>query len=34
MLIRIMRHEWKNLVADKTLWVLVVIFGAITFYGV
>lgn len=34
MLIRIMRHEWKNLVADKTLWALVVIFGTVTFYGV
>ena len=34
MLLRIMRHEWKNLVADKTLWYLLVIFAAITFYGV
>ena len=34
MLIRIMRHELKNLAADLTLWVTAGIFAVITFYGV
>jgi ABC-2 type transport system permease protein len=34
MLIRILHHEWKNLLADRTLWVLTGLFAVVTFYGV
>lgn len=34
MLTRIIRHEWRNLVADKTLWVVVALFAAVIGYGV
>jgi ABC-2 type transport system permease protein len=34
MLMRILQHEWKNLRADRTLWVMVGLFAAVTFYGV
>jgi ABC-2 type transport system permease protein len=31
---RILQHEWKNLLADRTLWVVAGLFAAVTFYGV
>jgi ABC-2 type transport system permease protein len=34
MLTRILHHEWKNLLADRTLWVMAGLFAAVTFYGV
>lgn len=34
MLTRIMRHEWRLLVADRTLWVIVPLFALLIGYGV
>jgi ABC-2 type transport system permease protein len=34
MLTRIMKHEWRNLRADRTLWVIVPLFAIIIGYGV
>jgi ABC-2 type transport system permease protein len=34
MFLRILHHEWKNLLADRTLWVMAGLFAAVTFYGV
>jgi ABC-2 type transport system permease protein len=33
MLARILKHEWKNLIADRTLWVMTALFAVITLYG-
>jgi ABC-2 type transport system permease protein len=33
MLTRILNHEWKNLLADRTLWVMTGLFAIVTFYG-
>jgi ABC-2 type transport system permease protein len=34
MLTKIMKHEWRSLVADRTLWVIVPLFAVIIGYGV
>ena len=34
MLSRIVRHEWRALIADATTWVVVVVFGLAIGYGV
>lgn len=34
MLTRIMKHEWRALAADRTLWAIVLLFAAIIGYGV
>ena len=34
MLTRIMKHEWRSLVADRTLWVIVPLFALLIGYGV
>jgi ABC-2 type transport system permease protein len=33
MFARILKHEWKNWIADRTLWVMTALFAVITFYG-
>lgn len=34
MLLRIMKHEWRTLRADRTLWLLTILFALIVGYGV
>ena len=34
MLLRIMRHEWRTLRADRTIWLLTILFAFIVGYGV
>ncbi len=34
MILRIMKHEWRSLVAARTLWVVLLLFAAIISYGV
>ncbi len=34
MLTRIMKHEWRSLVADRTLWMIALLFALIIGYGV
>ena len=34
MLTRIMKHEWRSLVADRTLWVIAPLFALLTGYGI
>lgn len=34
MLIRIMKHEWRSLAADRTLWIIAPLFALLIGYGI